>query len=161
MTAGYCFPMLKGSAFLLILALAGCSSGRPASCEVAQQQIYACMDKHLDQGFSAFFDACIPHTKPIVIQGTWARDFEFNRFYENVRVQPQNAFQQADQITELVSDQPLQKDAAGRTLATLDFIKFVGRKQTCDVLPEMNLTQIVVDRVISNDVYSKTSSHYH
>ena len=134
---------------LIGLALAGCSDAPPADCQTAIREWPQCFDRYRDRP-RAFFLNCIPYAAPERMAGSWARDFEFEEFYENQTIPLAQAIRFRPRSVRLLLDAPLHRDANGTLQASVSWIEFEGRRPVCDIIPEERM--IVVDRVVSERI---------
>lgn len=138
------------------LALQACvnqSDSPPANCAVAKAQFQQCFDRHgagdADK-FEEMWYACVPHSEPKTIEGSWATDFEWNAFFEGRQPTPEEAF--PDTLPPSLAfqtgvDAPHREDGAAR----LWKMKFVGREETCRLFDDIPPT-FFVEKVLDKDL---------
>lgn len=141
--------MRVGVAFLTVVLLQACASqveAPPQDCEVARAQFDHCYDRYSstgsDEEFEAMWYACVPHSEPMIIEGSWATDFEWNAFFEGREPAPEEAF--PDYLPpNLAFKKGVEAPPGSKTHARLWSLKFVGRKETCRLFPEIPSTFFV------------------
>lgn len=133
---------------LLCLALLQACARQPGTpnedCDVARAQFPTCFDRHIGDGdFEAMWYACIPHSAPQRINGSWSTDFEWNAFFEGREPTLGEAFS----VEEAYSLDSLRPELAFRSgvepppvidgKARVWRLEFLGRRQTCHIYPNI------------------------
>lgn len=133
--------------WLLLIAVSwqsACSGAQTIDCKVAEQEVFACLDRFVQRSDSDFFEDCVPMAEPQRFHGTWATDFEFNEFYSGKIVAAEDAWRFPEPTTRLWGD-ALEKYSADDLASVLE-IEFVGRRPICNFTEPVR--NIIVDELI-------------
>jgi hypothetical protein len=128
------------------IALSGCNQSRPLDCKAIEQAVFTCLERHKSPDQLRRFRDCVPLAKPEKFRGTWAQDFEFNKFYNGKQVSPSQAWQFPIPSTGLVTEGSRLEHYAARKMAAVLDVSFIGRRTACNLTEPYR--QIVVDHVI-------------
>ena len=142
------------------LVLSACTNrpeGPPQDCAEARAGFYDCSDRFqtktngvVTTDFEGMWYACVPHSEPKVFEGSWATDFEWNAFFQNARPSPKEAF--PDYLPPALSfKEGVERPASVDGQARLWAIKFVGREETCELLPDMPPT-FFVEKILEKEL---------
>lgn len=135
-------------AALSCVALVQACAERPntprENCENAREQFPACFDRHIAQdgsdGFEAMWYACVPHSAPEEIVGSWSVDFEWSAFFEGREPSLEEAFSFDYQRPELAFKSGVERPPTTDGKAGVWHLEFIGRKQTCQIYPKIRPT---------------------
>jgi hypothetical protein len=143
-----------------VLMVASCGTSASPDCAKVRKEWPRCLETYENRPDLAreFFLNCLGYSEPQRIAGTWARDFEFNEFYEGQRVPFEQAWQFRLRSIPLLSDVPVPKAAEAKGQASVAWIEFEGRRPLCDVIPEDGT--ILVDRIYSMRVIEARPSKW-
>ena len=143
-------------ALIAVLPLHACgdrADRAPADCAVAKAQFQGCFEQHAGDDANRFEEmwyACVPHSEPKIIEGSWATDFEWNAFFPSRQPTPEEAFPDSlppSLAFQTGEDAPARADGAAR----LWKIKFVGREETCRPFADIPPT-FFVEEVLDKDM---------
>ena len=101
--------------------------------------------------FEDMWYACVPHSEPKVIEGSWATDFEWNAFFEGRRPAPKDAFPIDHPLPSLAFKDGVDAPPSSDGKARLWAIKFIGREETCELFPEIDPT-FFVERILDKEL---------
>ncbi|MBX7458915.1 hypothetical protein K3152_11715 [Qipengyuania sp. 1NDH17] len=104
-----------------------------------------------DDSFEPMWYACIPHSEPKVIRGSWALDFEWNAFFENKEPTPREAFPKDYLPPNLAFKTGVERPDGRDGKVRLWRVTFMGREQTCNLFPEIPPT-FFVERIIDKEL---------
>ena len=108
---------------------------------MAKEQFYDCFEQFqyvteeggIASDFEGMWYACIPHSEPKIIEGSWATDFEWNAFFEGRRVTPKGAFPEDFLPPNLAFKEGVEMPPQSSMHARLWALKFVGREEICNL----------------------------
>ena len=138
------------TAFLCLALLQACAEQPdrpPEDCETARAQFPACFDRHHAgggaEGFEAMWYACIPHSAPQEIAGSWSTDFEWSAFFEGQEPTLEEAFWVDYRGPELAFKHGVEPPPKADGKARVWHIEFIGRRPTCQIHPDIRPTIFV------------------
>lgn len=100
------------------------------------------------------FEECVPMADPQRFRGTWATDFEFNKFYEGQKIEAEDAWQYSEPTTRLSGDALTQYTSDD--MAYVIEIEFVGRRPVCNFTEPVR--DILVDDLIRAEIIERSPS---
>lgn len=97
--------------------------------------------------------ACVPHSEPKIIEGSWVTDFEWNAFFEGREPPPKEAFPNDYMPPRLAFKRGVEPPPGIDGQARLWAIRFVGREETCDLLSDIEPTFFVEEIIEKNLIW--------
>ena len=94
--------------------------------------------------------SCIPHSEPQIIEGHWVTDFEWNEFFQGRQPTPKEALQE-EAWTRLEFARGVEPPESKEGQARLWSLTFVGRRETCEILPNFP-PSILVEKILERSL---------